>query len=216
MCLREAMQPSLPIPVPRQTSFTITNKRLVGIFGGILGLVSLGMPWVVLTVGIFQSGSPPSSVELSPFDFARSFAAGSSGSASTGNADLDQAIEMISTNVFMTLAGVFILLVGSVASLVYAKVGAPVMLTGWMVSLFGLHIMNNHVHVGGADLVLGSGYGFVVGLVAAGASFFAGSLADYPTASPTSPARRPPLPTTRNQTGAETPAQTATTWQKPG
>jgi len=122
---------------------------------------------------------------------------------------------MISTNVFMTLAGAFILLVGSVASLVYAKVGAPVMLTGWMVSLFGLHIMNNNVHVGGADLVLGSGYGFVVGLVAAVAACYAGYWANYHTSSPTQPTGLSQLPTSGIESGQETVPNTAESAKSP-
>src|SRR3989475_8893166 len=122
---------------------SMNNRQLTGIFGGLLGLLSMIMPWISLTVGIFMSGSPPRTIEASPFDFVRTFATSSSGNTTTGNADLDQALEMISANVFVALVGAFILIVGSVAALLYPKIGGLAMITGWMISLFGLYIMNN-------------------------------------------------------------------------
>ena len=181
----------------------MNNRQLTGIFGGLLGLLSMIMPWISLTVGIFMSGSPPRTIEASPFDFVRTFATSSSGNTTTGNADLDQALEMISANVFVALVGAFILIVGSVAALLYPKIGGLAMITGWMISLFGLYIMNNHVHVGGADLVIGSSYGFIVGLGAALVVFYAGYAANRWLTASTQPTEPPQVPTSEIESRPE-------------
>ncbi len=141
------------------------RKWAIGLLGGIIGLLSLALPWVSISVGVFSASL---SIGLSPFDMLKFLGtnAGTSSSSTPVSPELSPFVERIQTGVGVMLLGIVIFIIGSLISLLKTK-GGYVMLAGAILGTAGIGIFTFSVSTGGVSVGVGPGFGVVIAFVAA-------------------------------------------------